>query len=325
MFVLFLFILYNISDIFPFAIKFVLSNLYYEVIMINIGVITNQDKDIDFKYTRVLVKSAIAKGGKVHMTSDVCKELDLHDTGMDDDGVISKSEVVVCIGGDGTFLKVARKVFTKNIPILGVNLGSLGFLTEIDRNDIDSAIDCLIQGKYEIEERMMLETAVLREGKQVFIDKGLNDVVISRGALSRILHLKTYINNAFAESFPGDGLIVSSPTGSTAYSLSAGGPIVEPDTDLIIFTPICPHILYSRSFITTSNKVIKIFVDEDRSHRAMVTVDGQEGYEVIGGDCIEVKKALTTVKMVRIGSRNFFNVLRTKIHDRGERLRKDEI
>lgn len=293
--------------------------------MINIGVLANREKDKSLEYTHLLVDDITKKGAKVMLCSDIAIELGMEDEGLDEEAVIGNSEILICLGGDGTFLKVARKAYNKGVPILGINLGSLGFLTEIEKNDLSNAVESLVQGKYEIEERIMLESSIISDGKLISKDVALNDVVISRGALSRILHVKTYINNVFVDSFPGDGVIVSSPTGSTAYSLSCGGPIVEPDLDLMIVTPICPHILYSRSFITTGDRVVKVLVDESYCHAAMVTVDGQEGNEIRGGDYIEIKKAPYTVKLVRVNTRNFFNILRTKIYDRGERLRRDEI
>lgn len=293
--------------------------------MINIGVLTNREKDKSLEYTGMLVRDILRKGALVKLCSDISLELKLSDDGLDEEAVIEKSDILICLGGDGTFLKIARKAYNKGIPILGINLGSLGFLTEVEKTDLSNTVDCLIHGKYEIEERIMLEASIISEGKVISKDVALNDVVISRGALSRILHVKTYINNDFADSFPGDGVIVSSPTGSTAYSLSCGGPIVEPDLDLMIVTPICPHILYSRSFITKGDRVVKLVVDESYCHDAMVTIDGQEGKTIRGGDYIEVKKAPYTVKLIRINTRNFFNILRTKIYDRGERLRRDEI
>jgi NAD+ kinase len=229
------------------------------------------------------------------------------------------------LGGDDTFLKVARKAQVKNKPILGINLGNLGFLTEVEKSEIDNAIERIITDSYEVENRMMLEASIYSKGNIIVRELALNDVVISRGALSRILHLKTYINNEYVDAFPGDGLIISSPTGSTAYSLSAGGPIVEPDIDLVIVTPICPHILYSRSFITAGDRTVRVEVAESYTHEAMVTIDGQMGYEIKGGDYIEIKKAEKFVKMIRMNRKNFFNILRTKIYDRGECIRKDEI
>lgn len=289
--------------------------------MLKIGIISNRDKDEGFKITSILVKSIRANGAEPVMANALAADIGEELQNLNEDEVIANSDIMLCLGGDGTFLKCARRVFSRQIPILGVNLGNLGFLTEVDKNEIDAAIKRLVSGDYEIEERMMLETTIIRNDKEIMRDIVLNDVVISRGWMSRILHLKTYLNNQFVDLYPGDGLIISTPTGSTAYSLSAGGPIVEPDMKLIIVTPICPHLLYSRSFITTGERVLKVLVAETNCHGAMVTVDGQNGYELMGGDSIITKKSSQIVKMIRLSDRNFFDVLRSKIYDRGEKIK----
>ena len=295
--------------------------------MKTIGIIANKEKDINFEYTRKLIECILSKGGSISIPSETARELAIDGVlgESNENAVFEKSQIIACLGGDGTFLSVSRKAYKYDKPILGINLGSLGFLTEVERHDIDNAVSILLKGEYEIEKRMMLEATVTNNGEQVGTDVALNDVVISRVALSRILSLNTYINNDFVDTFPGDGLIISSPTGSTAYSLSAGGPIVEPDIDLIIVTPICPHILYSRSFVTTGDRVVRVEVGDNYMYNAMVTLDGQKGYRVSGGYTIDIKRSPHSVKLVRIHQRNFFNVLRSKIYDRGENLRKNEI
>lgn len=293
--------------------------------MKKIGIYVNEGKDKDLVYTKLIVDSIHKSKGFALLEPNIAKRLNFCGSVYQDEELFKNCDVVMTVGGDGTFLKAARIAYTSNTPILGINLGSLGFLTDIDRNEIAGAIDLVLGGQYNIEERMMLQAQIRRNGSIVAKDIALNDIVISRAALSRILHLKTYINGDFVDSFPGDGIIVSSPTGSTAYSLSAGGPIVEPDIDLIVVTPICPHILYSRSFITTGDRVVRIVVDRNYDHSAMITVDGQIGYEAGNGDIIEIQKASHRVKMVKIHEKNFFNILRNKIYDRGESLRKNEV
>ena len=292
--------------------------------MKTIGVITNSDKDINFEFTKLVAGKIMELGGRVLMPHASASKLDLDVEILDENEIYKKSECILSLGGDGTYLKVARKAYTADVPILGINLGTLGFLTEIEKCDIDSTLHNILNDRYTIEERMMLETVIYNKTDVVAKDIALNDVVISRGELSRILHLKTYINNVYAESYPGDGIIVSSPTGSTAYSLSAGGPIVEPDLDIIIITPICPHILYSRSYITAAGRMVKVVVDENYEHSAMVTVDGQNGYEVKGGYSIEIKKAPCFVKMIKLADKNFIKILRSKFYMRGDTFR-DEV
>ncbi len=293
--------------------------------MKRIGIITNSDKDFDYTYTRLLAESIIKRGGHAFM-SDVLAEASGAGTGCgSDEDLVMCCDLLVCLGGDGTLLKAARRIYDKDLPIMGINLGNLGFLTEVDRSNIDTTIGQLFEDNYHIEKRMMLEAAVIRSGRETLTDVALNDVVITRGAAARILHLKAYINDMFVDTFPGDGLIISSPTGSTAYSLSAGGPIVEPDTDLMVVTPICPHILYSRSFITKSDSMVRAVVDEVSGHGAMVSFDGQEGHEMAGGDKVEVRKSKYSIKLVKMNTLNFFNILRSKIYYRGESLKKDEV
>ncbi len=292
--------------------------------MKRIAVITNTDRDPDLFYTRQLAESVTRRGGTVRLEEAQAVRAGVGVPCRGDE-LFDACDMVVCLGGDGTFLKVARRVYQKGLPILGINLGNLGFLTEVDRNDIDLAIDQVFGNHYAIDDRMMLETVIHRKGEPPVHDIALNDAVITRGAISRIVHVKTYVNDVFVDSFPGDGLIISSPTGSTAYSLSAGGPIVEPDTNLLLITPICPHILYSRSFVTKADSVVKAVIDEDFQHNAIVALDGQEGHDIRGGDVVEIKRSAYTTKLVRMNSRNFFNILRTKIYYRGESLKKDEI
>lgn len=286
--------------------------------MKTIGVITNTDKDCDLEITKMLQASIERSGGKVLFASEISQAMGNEYQAAEDESLLDGSDIVICLGGDGTFLNAARKIYKKGIPILGINLGRLGFLTEVDVKGIDQAVENIINGDYVVEQRMMLEAVVTRDGEMVSTGTALNDVIISRGAISRILHAKTYINDVYVDTFPGDGLIIASPTGSTAYSLSAGGPIVEPDIDLIIVTPICPHILYSRSFITTGDRAVKVVIDENSQHIATVSIDGQKAVEVRGGDVIEVRRSTSYVKMVRMNPRNFFDILRSKIYYRGE-------
>ncbi|HHW30487.1 MAG TPA: NAD(+)/NADH kinase [Clostridiaceae bacterium] len=293
--------------------------------MKTISIIVNIDRDTDLRHTKTLIDCVQKRGGKVKICNDISVILGRTNLGCDYQEIFDDTDAIICLGGDGTFLKAARTANKNEIPVLGINLGNLGFLTEVDKKKIDEAVECLFSGQYSIEKRMMLEAAIIRDGKIIGRDIALNDIVISKGALSRIIHIKTYINDSFVDIFPGDGLIVSSPTGSTAYSLSAGGPIVEPDLNVIIVTPICPHILYSRSFITDGDRTVKAIVDEKYKYSAMVTADGQEGHEIKGGDVIEVKKSQHHVNLIRMNPKNFFSILRKKIYYRGEDLRKNEV
>lgn len=285
--------------------------------MKNIGVVTNKDKDKGLIYTNQLIESIKKHGGNVILPTPNSK------SGMDGlDGeveeIYNKCDLIISLGGDGTFLKTARTAYLANIPILGINLGALGFLTDIEKGEIDKSVESIFNNNYIIEERMMLSSKIYKGGKLFAQDVAINDVVISRGGIPRILHLSIFIDDNLCEMFPCDGIVVATPTGSTAYSLSAGGPIVEPTSKLIVVTPICPHILYSKSFISEEHRRIKICVADGFEHDAMVTVDGQKIYEITGGDYIEVEKTNTKVKILKINSKNFFTILRNKLYVRKE-------
>ena len=282
--------------------------------MKRIGIITNLDKDIDAQYAKLTANHIIAKGGQVFIPQSQNGQIFEHCSIINQEEVYEDLDAIICIGGDGTFLKVARKSYQKDIPILGINLGHLGFLTEIDKDEIESAIQNLFLGDFTIEKRMLLEGTVYENDKVIHKNIALNDVVVSRVALSRILHLKMYLNGAFADSFPGDGIIIASPTGSTAYSLSAGGPIVEPDTEIMVITPICPHTLYSRSVITKGQTTVKLEIDSGYVNDAMLTFDGQIGFEISNNHSIEIKMADKYVKIIRLHKKGFFSILRSKIY-----------
>ena len=285
--------------------------------MKNIGVITNRDKDEGLIYTNQLIESINRHGGQAILPTPSSK------SGMDGldhevEEICNKCDLIISLGGDGTFLRTARTAYLHKLPILGINLGSLGFLTDIEKGEIDKSVESIFSNNYIIEERMMLSSKIYKNDKLFAQDVAINDVVISRGGIPRILHLSTFIDDNFFEMFPCDGIVVSTPTGSTAYSLSAGGPIVEPTSKLIIVTPICPHLLYSRSFISDEEHRIKICVAEGFQHDAIVTVDGQKTYEITGGDYIEVEKTDSKVRILKIHSKNFFTILRKKFYDRKE-------
>lgn len=227
-------------------------------------------------------------------------------------------DCIIALGGDGTILKVSRDLRNLNIPIVGVNLGTLGFLTEVEPEQIFPVIDRLLQDSYEIEERMNICGAIYKAGEKEprLKDNSLNDIVITRSGFSRVIGLKVYVNGKVMDIYEADGVIVSTPTGSTAYNLSAGGPIVSPGTDLMIVTPISPHSLTSKSIVFSSEDEIVIEVLRMRKaqkEEAIVSFDGQEGTQLSAGDRIVVKKADSSTKMVKLFDVSFYEVLREKI------------
>ncbi len=224
-------------------------------------------------------------------------------------------DLILVLGGDGTLLKAAQNAALHDIPILGINFGHLGFLSELEKEDLQ-ILEKMLCGHYQIEERMMLKCTVATD-KETTTYYALNDVVISRGAIPRMIHFHIRVENQQVEDYIADGLILATPTGSTAYSLSAGGPIVEPDTDLMIATPICPHSLKARSMIIGGNRIVSIGMDPSYHSTAFISVDGTEQVEVPPTGTIVIEKAEYTTKLLRVADKNFYSILRQKLTERG--------
>lgn len=226
-------------------------------------------------------------------------------------------DLLIVLGGDGTLLSVIRQVGENEVPILGVNLGGLGFLTEITRDELFPVLESVLHGDFRTHDRVALRASVVRRGKEVAGFRVLNDAVINKGALARIIYLKTTINGEYVTTFRADGLILSTPTGSTAYSLSAGGPIVYPSLQTIIITPICPHTLTNRPIIVPDNVVVRTTL-ESESEEVFLTLDGQVGFPMEQGDTLEIKKAPGRVLLIESPDKEYFEVLRTKLGWGGE-------
>jgi NAD+ kinase len=221
-------------------------------------------------------------------------------------------DLVVVLGGDGTLLGAARKVGRYGPPILGVNLGGLGFLTETPLKRLYKHMERLISGEMDVETRLMLEASVLRDDEEKCRLAVLNDVVINKGALARIIDLRVSIDGRFLTTFGADGLIVSSPTGSTGYNLSAGGPILYPNLEALILTPICPFTLTQRPIILPDTSVIEITMGED-SGEVTLTFDGQVGFDLIKNDRVIVSKSEKKLKLIKSPDQDYFDILRTKL------------
>ncbi len=221
-------------------------------------------------------------------------------------------ELIIVVGGDGTILRAARDLVGWQIPLLGINVGHKGFLAEIEVEQMDRYLQYIVSGSYGYRERMMLEAVVRRGHKELERYLALNDIIVSRGPFSRIIKLDAYINNEYLESYSGDGLIVASPTGSTGYSLSAGGPVVNPYLELLVITPICPHSFYNRSIIVTGSEKIRLRVGSGQT-QVVLTADGQVGFALEKGDSVEVYRAAQKVKLVHFADNSFYRLLHQKL------------
>jgi len=277
-----------------------------------IGIVVGKNRDIGYIETSLIAEKLLKKGLEVLVTPEVRVGLNVDVTGTDN--VYEDSDFIICVGGDGTFLKAARGAFPHKKPILGVNKGTVGFLAEVETGEVEMAVDRIVSGEYKIQPRMVLNIEVIRDGRTIYRNHAINDAVVSRMALSRILRLKVMINGEFVDSYASDGVIISTPTGSTGYSLSAGGPIVAPDMRLMLVSPICPHILYSRSFIIEDTKTISISIAGSSEVDAILTSDGQEGFHIQPEDIVSVGASKDNVFFASVKQVNFYDVLRAKIH-----------
>ena len=221
------------------------------------------------------------------------------------------SDLLIVLGGDGTLLSMARAVGDLGVPLMGVNLGGLGFLTATTLDEMLPSLEAVLEGRMIVEDRLMLKTRVLRNDAAIFEHMALNDVVITKSAMSRIINLAVSVEGQYATAYRADGLILSTATGSTAYSLSAGGPIVSPALDAIVLTPICSHTLTNRPIVLPASHRIEVTVQSDQE--IMLTVDGQVGLGLRESDIVEVVKAPAYTRLVRFAQKDFFSVLRTKL------------
>lgn len=232
------------------------------------------------------------------------------------DRELQNTELVICFGGDGTILHMAKAATRKNVPILGVNIGTMGFMAELESTELDQ-LARLAKDDYTLDQRMMLDVIVQRDRDIIFHDIGLNDVVITKGAVARIAHLAVKCDGVQAMECGGDGIIVATPTGSTAYSLSAGGPIVEPEANNILITPICAHDVMSRCMVASDKRVITVELVHNARRNAFLSVDGGKALRLNMGDVTTIKKSPMVTKLVRLKERSFYDVVNAKFKNNG--------
>lgn len=221
-------------------------------------------------------------------------------------------DLILVLGGDGTMIATARLMGDREVPVLGVNFGGLGYLAEFRIEELYSALDSILSGKYRLDKRVMLDVELLRGEARVTSNRVLNDVVINKSALARIIEIEAYLNRQFVNSFRADGLIVSTPTGSTAYNLSAGGPVIYPSMNAIVITPICPFTLSNRPIVVPDDAVIELCLKTEQEEVAL-TLDGQVGFPLNVEDRVVIRKSATTFNLVQPMNRNYFDVLRDKL------------
>ena len=222
------------------------------------------------------------------------------------------ADLIVVLGGDGTMISTARLVGDSGVLVLGVNYGSLGYLTDFRIEEMFMALEAILEGQYEIDPRVMLDAEQWRGDELIAQGRVLNDVVINKAALARIIEITVHLNGLFVNSFRADGLIVSTPTGSTAYNLSAGGPIIFPSMNAVVLTPICPFTLTNRPIVVPDSAMIDLVLDNE-NEGVVLSLDGQIGHQMDVGDRIVIRKSRTTFNLVHPSNRNYFDVLRNKL------------
>lgn len=274
------------------------------------GIIVNPTKKNWLNVTNSLIKFLVKRKRKVVMEPAFLANYPLKNA--EGDEFFRTADIIISLGGDGTLLNAIRSIRNFDLPVFGVNLGGLGFLTEFTQQTLFNEIEKVLKNDYEVQKRMMLQGILLRDGKIQEKHVALNDFVISQRDLARLLTINTFVNDEYITTYQADGLIVCTPTGSTAYSLSAGGPIVEPDTDVILMTPICPHTLTNRPILLPPDSKIKIELPQPENEVAL-TIDGQIGITVRKGDVIELKRYSKYINLIKSSKSSFFQILRKKL------------
>jgi NAD+ kinase len=278
--------------------------------MKRIHVVCKRKKDDATRIARQLIET-FGKNNEIFLDEEAARVLRYEST-LEIEHVGEDAHLIVVLGGDGTLLSVSRHLKGKEVPILAVNLGGLGFLTEVSEEELHGMLERVLRGEFDISRRIMLDVTVMRDRDQVFQFSILNDAVITKEALARIIDIETYVNDQYLTTYKADGVIFSTPTGSTGYSLAAGGPILYPSMKNIIVTPICPHMLTNRPIILPEEVTIQALL-RSRDERVILTLDGQIGFPLEYGDAVIVRESPHAVSLVKSASKGYFEILRTKL------------
>ena len=279
--------------------------------MHTLGVVVKRQRAQAIELARELIGWLQERGITALVEADNAADLGCK-SGISQADMVAAAELIVVLGGDGSLLRVARLMREHPVPILAVNLGHFGFLTAFSSDELMPMMERVLAGDFQVEQRMTLDVFLRRSGEALPHPQVLNEAVITQGALARIIDVETAVDGQHLGIYRADGLIVATPTGSTAYSLSAGGPIVHPSVGVMVLSPICPHTLTHRPMVLPDTAVVTVMVRS--AHEGVVlTLDGQEGIPLSGDDVIEIRKDKSSVPLVRAANRNYFDVLRSKL------------
>lgn len=281
----------------------------------HIGIIPNLFKDKDLKYTNEITCWLNKHNISPYMATEVGQKVEGNVISVEAQRLYEVCDSLIVIGGDGTILGVAEAACLRGIPIVGVNLGRLGFLADIEPYELEDAMEKLINGQYKIEERMMLRATIVGANGEKSVFYALNEINVTRGNFSRLVEFEICINDELSDIYPADGVIVATPTGSTAYNLSAGGPIVVPLAQTYVVTPICPHTLHSKSIMLCNEDKVRIKTLEETKDMAL-SMDGKLKMYLTPQDIVYIERSPYITKLIKISDRKFFEILREKIVER---------
>jgi NAD+ kinase len=276
----------------------------------------NLDKPLSVEACQALVPWLEARSCRPVLSPPAAAKVGRPDLGLPEGDAWADSDLIIVLGGDGTLIRAAQATVHMQVPILGVNTGHLGFLTELENTELFDHLEPILEGQYGVEERVMLEVTVEREGQAVMHTRALNDAVVSKGPRARLVKIAVTVGETEVARYPADGVIVATPTGSTAYSLSAGGPVVGPTVDVLLVTPVAPHTLTARSLLVGGHEVVTLTVLESPGEVGL-SADGSEPVSLYPGDVVRVRRAPVTARLVRRHSYRFYDILRQKLANPG--------
>lgn len=281
----------------------------------NIGIVSNQTRDGVDETLQNTVRYLLAEGVDLVVAEDAPNIEEVAGVRLVPESEVSIGrDLVIAIGGDGTMLRCGKSAFLNNVPILGINLGRLGFLTDISPRQLKSALGAILAGEFTEDQRTVLSCEIIRRGQVVATEPGLNDIVIQKWNTARLITLDTSVDGRFVHSQRSDGMIVSTPTGSTAYALSGGGPIVHPELSVMVLVPICPHSLTNRPIIIGDGSLIEVTINTETSNQAQVTCDGEPLTQADPQDVVRISKHAQRLRLIHPAGHDHFATLRAKLH-----------
>ena len=282
--------------------------------MKKVAILPNVQKDKGLETTKRLVNYLLDKGCEPQLSQEVAELAEMPQYARVEEDLYRHSDLLISLGGDGTLLGIGRRTARFDKPILGINLGTLGFLTAEEKTHAEAAIDKVLSGEYKLEKRMMLECSIAKGDERTCGIIALNDICITRGNLYKILEFHVFVNDEYVDTLLADGVIICTPTGSTAYNLSAGGPVLKADAEIIAITPISPHTLTSRPIVVSAEDTVTVEVRPSREDTPfMVSADGQDNFTLTGRNVVQIRKAEACTTIIKTKPQSFYDVLRHKL------------